>query len=109
MAANQGEVDIPYAGGVETLKCTLRAAKEVNAHFGDFSEAFRRVRNFDFAALVVVVAAGLGKKPEDVEQAVFNTGMDTLYQPVCEFVPLLSNGGRPPKPLNVEGDKPGEG
>ena len=97
MAANQGEVDIPLG----TLRCTLRASKEVSAYFGNFVSANERVARFEQEAITRVIAAGLGKKPEDIEQAVYDAGLLSLNAPVQRWLDLLANGGRkyePPAP-----------
>jgi len=88
------DVSITLNGRAETLRCTLRAAKLVNAA-GGFAEALRRLAGFDLDAYVAIVAAGLGKKPSDVEDAVYEAGLPNLTEALSEYVGLLSNGGRP--------------
>jgi hypothetical protein len=48
-------------------------------------------------AYVGVVAAGLNKKPAEVEDAVFASGLPDLNEPLSNFVSMLANGGRPLK------------
>jgi hypothetical protein len=97
-----GEVDTPLG----TLKSTLRAARTVNS-MGGFAEVFRKLAVFDFDAYVSVVAAGLGKKPSEVEDDVFKAGLPALVEPLSTYVEYLSNGGKPLKPA-PEGAASGE-
>ncbi len=101
--ADIGEVDSP----VGTLKSTLRAARIVNGQ-GGFIEVFRKLATYDLEAYVAVAAAGLNKKPTEVEDAVFQAGLTNLVAPFSTFVEYLSNGGKPLKPA-PEGAGSGEG
>lgn len=92
-----GEVEITLNGRKEVLRCSPRAARAVNG-LGSFATAFQRIGAFDFDAYVTVMAAGLGKKPSDIEDAVYQNGMPDLVEPLSEFVSLLMNGGRPRAP-----------
>lgn len=96
MSANQGEVDIALG----TMRCTLRASKEVCAYFGNFINANQRVVNLEHDAIVAVVAAGLGVPSKEIEEAVFEAGLLNLSASVRKYLDLLANGGReyvPPK------------
>ena len=88
------EVEIDLNGKTETLRCTLKAAKLVNSG-GGYGEVLRKLAVFDHDAYVHVVAAGMGKKPGDVEDAVYRAGLPSLTEPLSEYVMLLANGGRP--------------
>lgn len=90
------EVEITLNGKTETLRCTLRAARRVNAG-GGFAETLRRLQSFDMDAFVAVVAAGLDKPPATVEEAVFTEGTMNLAEPLANYVMLLANGGKPLK------------
>ena len=92
-----GDVSITLDGQPVTLRCTLRAATEVTATFGSYTEVYRRLASLDHRANVLVVAAGLGKDPKDVEGQVYRTGLHGLVKPLTEYITLLSNGGRPPR------------
>lgn len=96
VAANQGDVEITLGDAKATLRCTVRAAKEVDVFFGDYSTAFRKLIAYNFAAYVAIVAAGLGKSHKEVEDSVFQTGLIDLVKPLSEYLGLLSNGGRKP-------------
>jgi hypothetical protein len=96
--AIEGEVEIELDGQKETLRCTLPAARGVNAMGSGFTEVFRRLAAFDLDAYAGVVAAGLKKKPSEVEEAVYKTGLANLTEALSEFVMLLASGGRRQKP-----------
>lgn len=105
---NVGEVHITLDGSLATLRCTLRAAKEVNAVFGNYVDALRKLEIFDFFAYCAIVAAGLGKSSKEVEAAVYTVGMKALNAPLSQFVLLLSNGGRPAEDSDGAPKNPGE-
>lgn len=94
-----GEFPVKMQTGTITLRCSIKAMRAVNAVFGNFYSAQDRIKSSDFAAYCVVVAAGLDKEPREVEADVYGTGMIDLNKPLCEFLDMLANGGRPP---NVE-------
>lgn len=96
MPLDQGEVDITLADELETLRCTLGAIKMVTSHFGSYLECLRRLADMNHDAYVIVVAAGLGKKPKEVEQAVANTGLPNLTGPLSDYIALLTHGGKLP-------------
>lgn len=94
-AANQGDVELELNGETVSLACTLGAAKQINARFGSFADAARRVALFDFSAYVLIVAAGLNKKEKEVEADVFAAGIKRITKPVNDYIISLSNGGQP--------------
>lgn len=98
--AGIGEVDITLNGKAVTLRSSLKAAKMVNAG-GGFSEVLKKLSVFDQDYYTIVVAAGLTKKPADVEDDVYLTGLTNLTESLSEYVKLLANGG---KPLSANGD-----
>lgn len=100
-------VEIKLGEGVETLRPTLRAAKAVAAIGGreGITDVFRRLAVWDLDCYVAVVAAGLNKRPSDVEKDVFHAGMDTLAEPLARFVAMIARGGRE-EPPGPDGDKP---
>jgi hypothetical protein len=103
-----GEVEIELGAPNErkpfTLRCTPRAFKAVNG-LGGFAVVFQRLAGFDAEAYSAVIAAGLNKRPNDVDELVFKTGMPDLTGPLSEFVSQLMNGGRPVKANEPEGDE----
>lgn len=102
MADSANEVAVSLGGRDEVLRPTLRAAREVNNRLGGFVEAFKRLTNFDLEAYCIIVAAGLNKKSNEVEDAVFKAGVANLTEPLAKFVTLLANGGREPKEPSQE-------
>lgn len=90
-----GEVEIELNGKAETLRCSLEAAKRVSGGGGGFMNVFNRLGAMDYECYVMVVSAGLGKRPIDVDNAVFKTGLPKLTEPLVTFVEYLTNGGRP--------------
>lgn len=102
MPANQGEVEISLG----TLRCTLRASKEVCAYFGNFVAANERVAMVEQEAMTRVIAAGLGQKPADIEEQVYAAGLLNLAAPVKKWLDLLANGGREYVPQTATPDEP---
>ena len=99
------DVEITLNGEHVTLRCTIRAVREITAAFGNYMEAFKRLAEFDHGAYVAIVAAGIGKKRSEVDEDVFKTGLPVLTGPLSDYVGLLSRGGRPEP---VEGAPVGE-
>jgi hypothetical protein len=89
-----GEVEIELGGKTETLRSTLKAAKQVNGG-GGFINVLGRLAAMDQDFYVMVVAAGLDRKIVDVEQKVFDAGLPNLTEPLSTFVQYLANGGKP--------------
>ncbi len=98
------EIRIDLVGEPATLRCTLRAAKEINTFFGSFNAGFKRLADYDHAAYVAIVAFGLGKRAAEVENAVWQTGLPNLVGPLTDYLAMLANGGRLPVPTGTEGD-----
>jgi len=103
----RGEVEIELGGGKYILRSSLGAHKAVNHAFGGFTAALRELMAFNFDAYVSVVAAGLGKAPNQfleenvekkitIEEAVYLAGLEDLNAPLSRFVGYLTNGGRDP-------------
>lgn len=111
MILSEGEVRISNKSGESmTLRCTPRAAKDVNAAFGSFMEALRRVETIDYAACNAIVTAGSGKPRAEVENFVFDVGIANMVAPLSRYVVLLVNGGRDPSVTDgsTEGQNTGE-
>lgn len=92
---------------VGTLRTTLGAARAVNKRFGSYVDALQRVQAMDLEAYIFIVAVGRDKRPLDVEDDVYNTGLSDLVSPLVDYVSLLYTGGKPAKPAK-EGDGAGE-
>lgn len=101
-------MEITLDGYPETLRYTPRAMKEVNTRFGSFNDALTRIGKMDFLAFVLVVAAGTGKSPKEVEDAVFEAGMHDLIGPLSDYLIRLSNGGKPLEKDDKKAAMPGE-
>jgi hypothetical protein len=86
-------IEITLGDRTETLRPTAKAARLVNS-LGGFGEAMRRLASFDLDAAILITAAGLDRKPKDIEDAVFDAGLMNLVGPLSEFIGLLVNGGR---------------
>jgi hypothetical protein len=92
-----GEVDITLDGKEVTLQCSLPVAKRISAH-GGYKHVTNRLGQGDLDFYVMVVAAGLGKKENEVEVAVYKAGMPYLVTPLSTFIDYLCNGGKPATP-----------
>ncbi|MDB5617469.1 MAG: hypothetical protein JWQ24_1707 [Tardiphaga sp.] len=92
-----GTIEIELNGKQKTLVPSLKAAKVVNGQRG-FQTVLSRLSLMDFDAYVEVVAAGLGSRPAEVEDAVWKTGLPNLTEPLSQDVLLLANAGRPLSP-----------
>jgi hypothetical protein len=97
-----GEVDIELDGKTETLKSTPKAARAVSAIGGGFLMVANKITIFDLDVITAVVAAGLGKRPTEVENAVYSAGAANLAAPLNTFVTYLANGGKPTDDQNKE-------
>lgn len=87
-----------------TLRTSLQAAKRVNVTCGSYFDQLQRLVAQDFTTYVALVAAGLGKKPEDIEAKVYEVGLDVLNEPLTKFVKSLNSGGRDPDAPVSDGD-----
>lgn len=105
--ASVGEVDILLDGKEHTLRCGLAAAKRVNSIAGGYFGALGRLGALDHDCYVLVISAGLNKKPSDVDEAVYRNGLPDLTQPLTTFVQNLANGGKPIAP-DIGDGKTGE-
>lgn len=92
-----GEVDITLDGEVATLECSLAAAKRISAA-GGYLQVASRIDAMDQSAFALVIAAGLNKRADEVENAVYRSGLQTLNDPLATFLVYLMNGGKPLKP-----------
>lgn len=88
------EVTFKLNGRDEILKPTLRAARIINSSAGGFTEAFKKIGEFNLETYVAIIAAGLNKRPSDIEDAVYKTGLTNLAEPCSKFISILANGGK---------------
>lgn len=103
MISTPGEFPLKLQGGAQTMRCSLKALRAVNAVFGSLYAAQERIKSSDFAAYCVVVAAALDKEPREIEGDVYATGMLDLNKPICEYLDALANGGRKPNAEQPQG------
>lgn len=94
-AFGAGDVTIVLDGEEVTLRPSLKAAQGVSRLSGGILGAVEALSRFDLDVLVNVVALGLGKKPSEVEEAVWRTGVSELAPRAIEFATIIANGGRP--------------
>lgn len=104
--AGVGEVEIQLDGKTETLKSSLRAGLAI-ADMGGASPVWQRLSSLDLRTYIAVVAIGLNRPQQAVEEAVYNTGMIKLSEPLSLYVGYVSNGGKPAD--TPKEDAPGEG
>lgn len=105
-----GEVAVTLDGKEFTLRCSLAAAKRLNAYAGGsgFQGVVARLGMCDFETYVAVIAYALDRKPVDVEEMVYRAGMVNLTADLVTFVTYLGNGGKPMTAAK-DGDGTGEG
>ncbi|MCW2228091.1 hypothetical protein [Bradyrhizobium elkanii] len=89
-----GEVEITLGDKTVTLRSSLGAAKRVSAA-GGYTNVMEKLMAYDMSYFVTVVSAGLNKKPMEVEEDVYKTGLPNLVADLVTYVGYLANGGRP--------------
>jgi hypothetical protein len=92
-----GDVDIVLDGETVTLRPSLKAAQAISRGSGGIRGALRGVTELDLDMITSIIAVGLGKKPVEVEDAVYRTGLPELVDGVTTYVAIIANGGRPAK------------
>lgn len=108
-------VNITLDGEEYVLVPTLKAATSVSNAFGGFAGAFQSAAAGDLAAFQRIIRAGIPLKQissDDLNEAVWKTGLPKLAQPVARFIAFLQNGGRDPDLVEEEAedaDEAGEG
>jgi hypothetical protein len=95
------DVEIKLDGKPEMLRCSLKAAKRVNAA-GGFQQVLGRLQSADLEFFTLVVAAGLDKQPSEVEGRVYRTGLPALGADLAKYANLLANGGKPFRPMKLK-------
>jgi hypothetical protein len=103
-----GDVDIELDGETVTLRPSLRAAQAISRQNGGIRGALRGVTDLDFDIITSIIAVGLGRKPAEVEDAVYRTGLPELVEGVTTFVAVIANGGKPAKGGEAKGNPPTE-
>lgn len=103
-----GDVAITLDGKACKLRPSLGACQTIDRAYRGLGKAVALLQDCSFDTIVFVVAAGLGKDPEDVEDAVFATGALNLMNPCIEFVSIIGNGGRRIEPEDEGGEEAGD-
>jgi len=94
---NPGEVRITLAGQDRVLRSSLRAARAVSAGQDGFVGALQRLSRYDFDAFVSIIAVGLSVEPSEIEEAIYETGLQDLIDPASKYVGYLMRGGQEAK------------
>lgn len=81
---------------IGTLRMSVRAAKQINATCGNYFEQLQGLVANNFSTYVAIAAAGLDRRPADIESEVFAAGLDVLNEPLTKFIKSLISGGRDP-------------
>jgi hypothetical protein len=90
-----GDVQIVLDGETVTLRPSLKAALTISREAGGIMGAFRGLSDLNLDTVIGIIAVGLGKKPADIEEAVWRTGVGSLVPGVTQFVSIIANGGKP--------------
>lgn len=94
----EGDVEIELEGGNQFLKPTLEACLRISRSGEDGPRRLAdKVLALNFDAICHVVAAGLGKPVDEIQEVVFRTGTVNIFGACLRFIHIVSNGGRPPK------------
>ena len=93
-----GDITITLSGESVALKPTLEACIRISRATKSGPRGLAdQVLSLDFDAVCLVVSAGTGRKLEDVQKAVFETGTINIFGDCIRFIEIVNNGGRPPK------------
>ena len=90
-----GDVDIVLEGETFTLRPSLKAAQAISRQAGGIMAAFKGLSDLDLDMATGIIAVGLGKKPTEVEETVWRTGIASLIPGLTSFLSNIANGGRP--------------
>ena len=92
-----GDGDVPITIDGKTYKLVPRfeACEELCKSGEALTSLITRCASLDANAIHRVVAAGLGRDPDDLRRKLFDTGLRHVSGPCVTFLVNLSNGGRP--------------
>lgn len=83
------------------LRANLKSGVAISRQFGGFQGAFDAIIRRDIEAYMFIIRQGIPKdariSTEDLNEAVFRTGIEDLIEPVIRFLKVLQNGGKVPK------------
>lgn len=92
-------IDVTLDGETHTLKPSLKAATTISRQFGGFMGAVQALAASDLNAYLVIARSGIAAKTistDDLNEAVYSTGIQNLMEPFLRYVRILQNGGREP-------------
>jgi hypothetical protein len=96
-----GDTVITLTGEEITLKpsldCCIQLTTDPRGIFGGEDSIYGRIGKLDIAVMAKVIrlALGLGASAvKDLEQRMFDTGLDTLRDPLWDFLGAVVTGGR---------------
>lgn len=110
MSKINSDIAVSLDGKDFTLRSSLKAATAISQRFGGLNEAFAALSRAQIDAYVFIIRAGLPKDEakqlgDDLPEAVWRTGLDSLAEPVARFVNRLRNGGREPGLIDDDDDQ----
>jgi len=88
---DHGQVEFELGDNTITLKPTLKALMRIEAHFGGMRAAIERCGDLSLDGLAVIVAAGAGMKPKDIQEDLFAEGITNVLPHATEYLLLLLN------------------
>jgi hypothetical protein len=96
---NHGTIVVEAGSNSYTLKSNLRAARAIESKFGGLLPAMSVVSQGNLSGIALIIAAGAGvdtnkrKDVEQVEEAVFEGGVNAVGIQVLPFLRALLNPG----------------
>lgn len=99
------EVTLTLGDKTYHLQATLNSMLKVNSGCGSLMKAYESIKELDFEAICLVVAAGAGlnqKQTIELQQAVFEAGIGSVATTAAEFVGMLLS------PTGAEADNSGK-
>lgn len=102
---NKGEVAITLAGTEHTMKPSLKAFSTLSAKFETYGELLNKIAAGNVVAMAVVIRAGLDlndAQSKSIPERLFRSGIESLKEPLLDFVFRLFNDGKSPDDLANE-------
>lgn len=90
-----GDVKVELVGhGEVTLRPTLDACRKLSGMPGGINKMIERCQSWEFDAIHLVIASGLGSNAKELPDLIFRTGMLKLAPSCIDFLFVVANGGR---------------
>lgn len=111
MSQINSDITILLDGEPFTLRSSLKAATSVSAAFGGFTAAYQALRDGRLDAYQFIIRAGATKdamrkmSTDDLNEAVWRTGINNLAEKAAKYVSLLQNGGRDLEEATLDDDE----